>query len=130
MKAIAPVIRFYDPAGSQVHEMKGKRATSRSTFTTRVERLWDLSFAVRLKEYARDMGDVLDEMEKVDGDKSRLADQMERAADNPRKLAALQKELDELKAREEAVLAAEREVLAGVVLREEWLKEGEESASK
>lgn len=131
LKRMAPIFYFYDPSGGRLDTLTGRRATSRSGVTSRIEKLWDLAYEVSLKKYARDMARILDEMEKIDNKRARLLDQIDRAADNPRKLAGLKREEDELKKQEESVLAEEREVLAGVALKTDWTAAPEgESAKK
>lgn len=126
----APIFHFFDPSGARIDTLNGKRATSRSGVTARIEKLWDLSYEVRLREYSRDMARVLDQMERIDGDKARLLDQMDRAADNPRKLASLKREEEDLKKEEENVLAEERKILAGVTLKSDWTAPKDEAAQK
>ena len=106
-----PSFYFFNPAGELVNEVHGKRATSRSGFSACVGKLFDLSFAMSLKDYSKRMGKILDQMDRVAGEKERLDAKIERAADNPGKLAPLVKEQDELKEKQAALETLEQELL-------------------
>ena len=125
-----PIFYFYDPAGKPVKELKGKRATSTSAFSAVVSKLWDLSYELKLKAYSKQMGQILDEMDKVESAKARLTDQMDRAADKPAKLRQLQQEQDELAKQEQRVQEMEAELLKSCTLKPEFTAAGEESAQR
>jgi hypothetical protein len=128
----APLFYFFDPAGKQFgRTLYGKRAASRSGFCRQLEKLWDLSFEMKLKVYSKQMGKILDELDKLEGEKNRLTGKMDRAADNPRKLEQLKKEEEALKAEEDEITAKEKEILDAVTLREEFrAPDGNESVQK
>ena len=50
-----PMFYFYDPAGDLLEKLEGKRATSRSGVVGRVEKLWRMSFDLKLKAYVKQM---------------------------------------------------------------------------
>jgi hypothetical protein len=124
-----PIFQFYDPAGNLFADLQGRRATSKGGFCSRVEKLWDVSFSVRLKEYVRDMSKILDKIDKIEGEKQRLERKLARAADNKRKYDALQKEREELLAKEAEIAEEEQETLEKVTLRPEFA-ENDESVKK
>jgi hypothetical protein len=126
----APLFYFFDPAGEQFGKtLYGKRASSRSGFCSELEKLWDFSFSTKLKVYHKEMSKLLDRLDKLESEKTRLTSQMDRAADNPPKLAKLKKEEEELKAEEEKLEKEEQEILASVKLSPEFAK-GDEQAAK
>jgi hypothetical protein len=121
----APLFYFFDPAGKEFTKpLYGKRASSRSGFCKVLEKLWDKSFELSLKDYSKQMSDILDELDKLEGQKTRLTDQIDRAADNPRKLAQLKKEEEELQAAEAEINAKEKQIVDGVAVRAEFLPSG------
>jgi hypothetical protein len=130
LKRQAPLFYFFDPSGKPADTLSGKRATSKSGFSSRVEKIWNLSFEKPLKEFASAMAEILDRFDKVATDLARVADQITRAADNPQKLAGLQKDEAALKAVEAAIQQDEKKVLDGVTVREEFRKVGDESVRK
>jgi hypothetical protein len=126
----APLFYFYDPAGEEFGKtLFGKRAASRSGFCSQLEKLWDHSFSTKLKDYHKLMSKLLDELDKLESEKSRLTSKMDRAADNPPKLAKLKKEEEELKAEEAKLEKEEQEILASVELNTQFRK-GDEQAAK
>lgn len=125
-----PVFYFYDPAGKPIKQLKGKRAMSTSAFSAMVGKLFDLSFDMKLKVYTKRMGQILDEMDKVESAKMRLQDKMERAAGKTGKLAQLQKEQDALAKDEQKVQEMEQELLKACTLKDEFSPEGQESAQR
>ena len=125
----APLFYFYDPAGKAFGKpLYGKRATSKSGFCRQLEKLWNVSFEMKLKDYSKQMGKILDKMDKLEAEKSRLTDKMDRAADNPRKLAVLKKEEDKLQAEEDKITAEEKEIVDAVALKDEYLPKDENAA--
>jgi hypothetical protein len=122
-----PIFHFYDPAGNHFNTLSGRKATSKSGFSSRVGKLWDLSFTMRLKDYTKRMGKVLDRIDKLEAEKERLSAKMERAADNPGKLKGLQREEEALTKLEEELQKDEQEILETCALKKEFLP-GEESA--
>jgi hypothetical protein len=125
-----PSFHFFDPAGKPIKVLKGRQATSCSAFSGRVQALWDSSFVMKLKDYTKRMGKILDQMDKLEAEKARLTDKMDRAADNPGKLLRLQKEQEELTAEEASIGEEEQELLKGVALKPEFLPEGSESVQR
>lgn len=125
-----PLFYFYDPAGEQFGKpLYGKRASSRSGFCSQLEKLWDHSFSTKLKVYHKSMSKLLDKLDKLESEKMRLTSKMDRAADNPSKLAKLQKEEEALKAEEEKLEKEEQDILASVKLSSQFEK-GDEQAAK
>jgi hypothetical protein len=125
-----PVFYFYDPAGEPMKVLKGKRATSTSAFSAMVGKLWDKSYVMKLKAYAKTMGQILDQLDKLEAEKERLQDKKDRAADKPAKLKQLQKEDAVLAEREKKVQEMEEELLLAAALKPEFSEEGEESAQR
>ena len=116
-----PSFYFFNPAGELLNEVHGKRATSRSGFSGNVEKLFNVSFEMSLKDYSKRMGKILDQMDRVAGEKERLDAKMERAADSPGKLAALVKEQDELQKKQTALEELEQELLGISGIKAEFL---------
>jgi hypothetical protein len=116
----APVFYLYDPAGKPFDTLEGKSATSRSRFYGLVEKLWGASFDVRLRDFAKQMGDILDRVDKLETQKQLLAAKKARAADNPRKLAALKDDEEELAKEEKAILDDEAAILASCKRKAEF----------
>ncbi len=125
-----PVFYFYDPAGKGLKQLKGKRATSTSAFSACVAKLWDASYVMRLKTYTKKMGQVLDQIDKVEAAKQRLSDKMDRAADKPAKLKQLQKEEKALAAQEKLVQEQEEALLQKACVKPEFTAEGTESVQR
>lgn len=125
-----PVFYFFDPAGKPMKELKGKRAMSTSAFTAQVSKLWDDSYVMSIKEYAKKMAVVLTEIDKVEREKAQLTDQMDRAADKPAKLRQLEKEQAALAEEEKRVQEMEAELLKAAALKPEFTAEGAESAQR
>jgi hypothetical protein len=123
MRKKTPFFYFYDPAGKLFGELKGKRATSRSGFTALVQKLWDVSYEMKLRVYAKKMSDLLDRIDKLEGEKAKLDRKMASAASNPRKFKALQREEAKLKAKENKLLEDEQKILEACKLRDEFKKE-------
>lgn len=119
----APMIYFFDPAGKPFDTLTGKRATSRSGFTSRLEKLWDLSYDMKLRVYAKKMSALLDQMDKLEEKKRQIESKMARAAANPGKFSALKKQEEKLKAEEAKLLDAEQKILEACKLRPEFDKE-------
>ncbi len=125
-----PLFYFYDPAGKPMKLLKGKRATSTSAFSACVAKLWDVSYVMRLKTYTKKMGQILDQIDKVEAAKKRLSDKMDRAANKPGKLRQLQKEEKALAAQEKKVQEQEEELLQKACVKPEFTAEGAESAQR
>ena len=116
-----PMFIFYDPAGEEFGRLAGKKAGSKSGVSSQIEKLWDLSFEVRLKDYSKQMGKLLDELDKIERDKERLTKKMTSAAGKPGKLKGLQKEEEKLKAEEAKLLEKEQELIAACKLRPDFV---------
>jgi hypothetical protein len=129
MRPQTPIFHFYDPTGKEVDTLSGKRATSKSGFAGRVEKVWDLSYEMPLKVFAKQMGGILDRLDQVAGEKQRLEDQMARAAENPGKLAGLKKDQEALTAQEKAVEADQQKLIDSIVVRAAF-RPGEEKACR
>jgi cell shape-determining protein MreC len=125
-----PIFRYFDPAGKPLEELSGKRATSKSAFGARVEALWKISFEKVLKEYVREMNDLLDRMDRLATEKQRIEDQITRADGNPQKVAALQKEAERLKTDENTIKQDEEKLLGSVTVRPEFKPAGDEKACR
>ena len=126
----SPIFYFYDPGGNCFSRLEGRRATSRSGFSGRVEKLWNISFEMRLKDYTKKMGHILDQMDRLEGEKQRLTAKMDRAADNAPKLKRLQREETKLKEREALIQKDEQDVLDALKIRAEFTDAPGESARK
>jgi len=125
---------FFDPAAEPIGRplIRG-RATSLSSFSGTVDRIWAKSYTMRLREFQKEMKNVLDELDKIDSKKQVLDRKRERLEErpNPRLARAIEKEKAELDERMNEVEEMEAEINAECVLREEFLPEGEdESAQK
>lgn len=118
----APSFLFFDPAGDAVAELKGKRASSLSTFSACVEKTWNQSFTVRMKPYIKQITEILTRLDKLNGS-VQIQEQAEARQDskpNALKQRKLEAQAEELRAEREAILADEREVLASVELRSRY----------
>jgi DNA repair exonuclease SbcCD ATPase subunit len=110
LKRRTPIFFFYDPAGQPVAALEGKRAESRSRFSKEMEELWKASFEMRHRDYLGKMGDILDDIDKLETKKALLEAKIARAAGNARKLAKLDREKQQLDKQEKKILEAEQEV--------------------
>jgi hypothetical protein len=130
LKKQTPLFRFYDPAGKPLDDLSGKRASSKSAFSGRIEKLWNMSFEMALKDYAGQMSEILARMDKVATEQQRVTDQLTRAEGNAQKVAALQKEAEALKTEENTINQDEQKILASVKVRAEFAPGGDEKACK
>ena len=118
-----PIFYFFDPAGKPFDTLTGKRATSRSGFTSRLEKLWELSYDMKLRVYAKKMSSLLDRMDKLAEKRKQLESKMARAASSPSKYAGLQKQEEKLKKAEAKLLDEEQKIFDACKLRPEYQKE-------
>ena len=125
----APLFYFVDPGREICYELSGRRATSRSRFYGAIEKLWRKSFDTRLRVFSKQMSEVLDRIDEVEGEKAVLEAKRARAEGNRRKLAALARDEEKLREEEEKVLEMERDVLAACQVKDEFLP-SEEAARK
>lgn len=124
---------FFDPAGAPaLRPLTGRRADSLSTFSSYVEKVWDVSYAVRLKDYQKDMKNVLDELDRLDvaqQDVDRKSKRLEERP-NPRLQRELDKAKEELAEGKKKVEEMEKEVMAQCTLKEEFLPKAEDDTGK
>lgn len=115
---------FFDPGADPIgRPLVGRRATSLSAFQSAVERTWDSSFTMRLKEFTKRMKNVLDGFDKVDSKKQVVDRKKLRLEEkpNPRVARALEKEEAELNEQKKEVEQEEAAILAECTLQEEFL---------
>ena len=114
-----PAFRFFDPSGTQVSKVAGRKALSLSGFSANMEKTWNLSFESRLKAFSRGMVKILDRLDKFQARKTQHAADQDRlkAKPNPRKRIALAREAAELAEEEKEILADEQALLEGVKIR-------------
>jgi hypothetical protein len=126
---------FFDPAGKPaLRPLTGRRATSLSTFSGYLEKMWDSSYALSNKEFTKRMKDVLDAYDRAESKKQVLDKKKEKLKERPnaRLQRAVDKEdaevVEEMKAAEEL----EKQVIADCTLRPEFLPEasGDETGKK
>ena len=115
----SPSFMFFDPSGEKAAEVSGKRAMSLSGFSNMMERTWNLSFTVNLKDYSKQMTKILDRLDRLDSQRQALDRDRARLVERPnpakqRKLASEEEELQEEMAK---LTEDEKEVLTGIELR-------------
>ncbi len=118
----APSFLFFDPAGDQTAHLTGRKAMSLSGFSSVVGKTWNLSFTVKLKPYTKDMTNILDRLDKVNG-RTQILEQSRARLDskpNARKKRKLQAEAETLRAEKETIVEDEQEILASVELRSKY----------
>jgi hypothetical protein len=124
---------FFDPAGQPaLRPLTGKRADSLSTFSSYVDKVWDASYTMRLKDYQKGMKNVLDELDRLDvsqQDVDRKAKRLEEKP-NPRLQRELDKAKEELAEGKKKVEEMEKEVVAQCVLKPEFLPEAADETGK
>jgi hypothetical protein len=118
----APILYFYDPSGRLVGTLEGKRGCSASAIERRVKRLWDLSFTVRIRDYLKRMDDILDRTAALERSRAGLARKKELARDRPRKLAALEKQEEQLELTAKRIAADEKKIMDACRLRKQFRK--------
>jgi hypothetical protein len=116
---------FYDPAGKPVLQpLLGKRASSLSTFSPYVEKVFDQSFTMRFDAFVKEMTVVLNKLDAVDIiDKAIAQAQKDGPVTNPRDKRKLEKDIAERDAKKKEVEEYEAEVVAKCTLRPEYLPE-------
>ena len=122
-----PAFHFYDPSGDLIGKIEGKSATSLSKFSTVMERAWNKSFAVKLRDYSKKMTKILDRLDRYTGKKQVLDQSLARLAQkpNPRKQRQLDEDAQELEKMAQKIAEDEQEVIASVILRSSYLPKGE-----
>jgi hypothetical protein len=91
----APALYFFDPAVKQTARLTGKRATSLSAFNAALSKTWSATFTMPLKKFQKSMKDILDRLDKLDGQKTVLNRKRSKLAEkpNPSKQRALDADL-------------------------------------
>jgi hypothetical protein len=79
----AQAFYFFDPAAKQVSRLVGKRATSLSAFSSYMEKTWNVSYKMKLKAYQKGMKHILDQLDRLDGQKQTLNRQRAKLAERP-----------------------------------------------
>jgi hypothetical protein len=121
----APAFLFFDPSGDQVAKLGGKKATSLSGFSSVMGKTWNMSFTVKLKPYTKNMTNILDRLDKING-RTQIMEQSKARLDskpNAMKQRKLQAQAETLRAEKEAVVEDEQEILASVELRSKFRPE-------
>jgi len=124
---------FFDPAGQPCyHPLTGRRADSLSSFSSCVDKVWSASYDMRLKDYQKQMKNVLDEMDRVDLAQQDIDRKAKRLEDrpNPRLQRELDKAKEELAEGKKKVDDMQKEVLAQCTLKSEFLPEAAEETGK
>jgi hypothetical protein len=123
-----PAFRFYDPSGELVGILEGRNSDSLSSFSSLLERTWDKSFTVRLRGYTKQMTKILDRLDRFDGQKQVLDQNLARLSGKPnaRKQRQLEKESEELEKVAREIAEDEQELLASVKLRDDFLPKSED----
>lgn len=125
---------FFDPAADVFgRPLVGKRASSLSGFSGAVDRVWAKSFTMRLKQYQKEMKNILDELDKIDSKKQVLDRKRQKleGKPNPSLARAIEKDEAVLAKRMEEVEETESGINERCALKADFLPEGEgESAQK
>lgn len=129
VKRRLPVLFLFSPGGKPFCVLEGKRAMSRSTFYSRLEKLWGDSFTMTLRTYTKAMFKILDRLDGIGARMEVLWGKAEKAADKPAKLAAVKRAMAELEKEEKKVLEDEERILAACAPRPEF-RPSAEAASK
>ena len=118
---------FFDPAADPIGKpIVGKRGTSLRGFQSAMERTWDTSFTMRLKEFTKKMKNILDDFDKVDS-KKQVLDRKKAKLDkkpNPALAKSIEKEEAALNEQKKVVEQAEAAILAECSLKPKYLPEG------
>jgi hypothetical protein len=117
---------FFDPAAEAAcNPLIGRRATSLSAFQSSMERTWDQTFTMRLKDYTKKMKNILDDFDKIDS-KKQVLDRKKAKLDkrpNPALQRAIEKEQAELDEAKKQVEEDEKAIFAECTLNEKYLPE-------
>lgn len=119
----APAFYFFDPAGGFVKKVTGKRAESLSSFQKLMEYTWDKSFTTRMKQFQKDMKNILDGLDKIDIKRQALDRDKAKLEERPnpglaRQVKAAEDEMDEMK---KAIEEEEKTIFDACTLRPEFL---------
>jgi hypothetical protein len=125
-----PAYVFFDPAGTEVSRVEGKRASDCRSFGRALARAWRETYRDRLRRYAKAMDEILDEKEKISDRRARAEAEWTELAErpNPRKERALQRVSREIESDLEKLLEKEREIRSALTLRKEFKEGAEELA--
>jgi hypothetical protein len=124
---------FFDPSGQPcLRPLTGRRADSLSTFSSYVEKVWGVSYTIRLKDYQKQMKNVLDELDRLDVQQQDVDRKAKRLEDrpNPRLQRDLDKAKEELAEGKKKVEEMEKEVMAQVTLNPEFLPEAADETGR
>jgi hypothetical protein len=118
-----PGFLFFDPAGQPtLRPLIGKRASSLSTFSSYVEKVFDQSFTMRFDGFVKEMTVVLNMLDAVDIiDQAITQAQKDGPVTNPRDKRKLEKDIAERDEKKKEVEEYEAEVMAKCSLRPEYL---------
>lgn len=118
-----PSFHFFDPAGEELIRIDSRKADSLSTFDDVVEKVWRKSFKTRLRNFQREFTRMLDQLDKLDGQKQILEQDKARLAEkpNPRKARQLEQEEKELEKMAQEIEKQEEELFASIELRPDYL---------
>jgi hypothetical protein len=124
----AQAFYFFDPAVKQVARLAGKRANSLSAFASYMEKTWNASFKMKLKVYQKAMKDILDRLDKLDGQKQVLNRQRARLAERPNPAAqrALDAKLKKFEEERSKIEADQQAINEKCVLKPQFLPKKED----
>lgn len=122
----APLVYTFDSAGTGVSLVAGRRAGSRSALFAGVQKAFQLSYTLSLRDYTRAALKIRDRIEEIQAERQRIFVKMGSASEAKR--AALQRDLDRLDAVREKVREEEQALAEACALR--LPPEVEETASK
>ena len=97
-----------------------ENATSRSGIELRVRKLWELSYSKPLRNYLRQMDDILDRTVKLDRLRARIDGKKLLLKDRPRRLAALRKKERQLAVMAKRIAEDQRRIDQACPLRERF----------
>jgi hypothetical protein len=117
-----PTFVCLDPNGAELAVVSGKQATSRSRFKGFLEGSWNSLFETDVKKFTKDMREILDRLDKVNGKLTVLNAKKQRLARRPnaRKQRELADEEKQLKEEEAVITKDEAEIKKACLLREEF----------
>ena len=124
----AQAFYFFDPALNQTSRLAGKRAMSLSAFNSCLGKTWSKTFTVKLKAFQKSMKDILDRLDKLDGQKQVLNRKRAKLAEkpNPGKQRALDAELKRFEEERTKVEEDERAIQESCTLQPEFLPQKDE----
>jgi vacuolar-type H+-ATPase subunit I/STV1 len=115
---------FFDPSGQPaLRPLVGRRADSLSSFSSYVEKVWRKSYTMKLKDFQKQMKNVLDEMDRLDQQQQDIDRKAKRLEDrpNPRLQRELDKEKEEVAETRKQIDEMQKDVLSQCTLESEFL---------